>query len=67
MKNTYDVIFNDNDNSDSKGFKLTADECIDYIQLHNGSKESFFAGYKGGIVEVVCNETDEIVYTTEVR
>lgn len=29
---TYDVHFNDNENSNNKGFSSTYDECLDYIK-----------------------------------
>lgn len=59
---TYDVHFNDSTDSNSKGFEETLDYCKDYIQMHNGTNESYFADYKGGTVSIVCNETGETVY-----
>lgn len=64
---TYDVVFNDDTDSNSKGFKSSIEDCKKYIELNNGSNESYFADYKGGIVSVVCNETGEEVYSEEVR
>ena len=64
---TYDVHFNDNKDSNSKGFTMTLEEAKDYIKGNNGTNDSYFADYKGGIVSVVCNETGETVYETEVR
>ena len=64
---TYDVVFNDATDSNSKGFKESLEYCKDYIKTHNGSNYSYFADYKGGIVSVVCNETEETVYEEEVR
>lgn len=63
---TYDVHFNDSENSNNKGFKLTFDEAKAYIEANNGTDESYFADYKGGTVSIVCNETGETVYETEV-
>jgi hypothetical protein len=63
---TYDIIFNDDENSNGNGFKESLEYCKDYIEHHNGTDWSYFADYKGGIVQIVCNETDEIVYTAEV-
>ena len=34
---TFDVIFNDELDSNSMGFKITKDEAIDYIQTWNGT------------------------------
>lgn len=64
---TYDVVFNDENNSNCKGFKSSIEECKKYIELNNGSNDSYFADYKGGVVSVVCNETGEEVYSEEVR
>lgn len=64
---TYDVVFNNDADSNSKGFKSSAEDCHKYIILYNGTNESYFADYKGGIVQVVCNETGEVVYEEVVR
>ncbi len=69
MKNselTYDVVFQDENNSNGKGFLETLDGAIDYIEANNSTNESYFEDYKGGLVQVVCNETDEVVFQTEV-
>ena len=63
---TYNVIFNDDNNSNDKGFEATLEYCKDYIQSFNGTNHSYFEDYKGGIVQVVCNETGEVVYEEEV-
>lgn len=64
---TYDVHFNDDSNSNSKGFAIDLDSAIAYIQANNGSNFSYFADYKGGTVSVVCNQTGETVYEEQVR
>lgn len=64
---TYDVVFNNENDSNSKGFKSSIEDCKKYIEMNNGSNDSYFADYKGGIVSVVCNETGEEVYSEEVR
>lgn len=64
---TYDVHFNDNENSNSKGFSLTIEECRNYIDTNNGTNSSYFADYKGGSVSIVCNETGEEVHSEIVR
>lgn len=66
MDKTYDVMFNDNDNSNSKGFALSLEDARAYIERYNGTNESYFADYKGGIVSVICNQTDEVAFETEV-
>ncbi len=66
-KLTYDVVFNDDTASNSKGFKLTIDFCKNYIENNNGTKNSYFEDYKGGNVSVICNETQQIIFETEVK
>ncbi len=64
---SYNVVFNDGNNSNDKWFAQTLDYCKYYIDTYNGTNESYFADYKGGIVQIVCNETEEVVYEEEVR
>nr|DAI10634.1 MAG TPA: hypothetical protein [Caudoviricetes sp.] len=59
---TYDVHFNDANDSNSKGFNESLDFCKNYIESYNGTNESYFEDYKGGTVSIVCNETGEEVY-----
>lgn len=63
METTYDIYFNDDTSSNNKGFKTTLEECKSYIELYNGTNESYFEDYKGGVVSIVCNETEEEVYS----
>ena len=39
---TYDVHFNDSNDSNSKGFQLSIEECKNYINSHNGTNDSYF-------------------------
>lgn len=64
---TYDVYFNDESNSNNKGFKESLDFCKDYIETWNGTTESYFGLYKGGSVSISCNETEETVFETEIK
>lgn len=64
---TFNVVFNDSDNSNDKGFELSYDECVNYIDRYNGTSESYFANYKGGMVSIVCNETGETLHEEEVK
>jgi hypothetical protein len=66
-KKTYDVVFNDDENSNSKGFTVDPYSAIAYIQANNGTDTSYFADYKGGTVSVVCNQTGESVYEKLVK
>lgn len=63
---TYDIHFNDSTDSNNKGFKESLDYCKSYIESNNGTNESYFEDYKGGTVSIVCNETGETVFETEV-
>jgi hypothetical protein len=64
---TYDVHFNDSNDSNSKGFEMTIEDAKAYITSNNGTNNSYFADYKGGTVSVVCNQDGETVYEEEVR
>ena len=64
---TYDVHFNDNNDSNSKGFEMTIEDAKAYITSNNGTNNSYFADYKGGTVSVVCNQDGETVYEVEVK
>lgn len=64
---TYDVQFDDDCNSDSKGFEESYEYCKSYISAGNGTNESYFEDYKGGTVSIVCNETSEIVYSETIK
>ena len=65
--NTYDILFSDNNDSNSKGFEMTFEDAKAYITSNNGTGESYFADYKGGIVAIICNETGDVVYEEEVK
>lgn len=67
MKTTFDVVFYDDENSNSKGFAIDLHSAIAYIQANNGSNFSYFADYKGGTVAVVNNQTGETVYEESVK
>lgn len=67
MKKTYDVVFNDDTSSNVKGWKKTKEYCLNYIEEYNGTNESYFEDYKGGIVQIVCNETGQVVFEDRVR
>lgn len=68
MKNlTYDIQFNDDQFSNNKGFELSLQDARGYITRNNGTTESYFKDYKDGQVSIICNETSEIVYSTEIH
>ena len=45
---TYDIYFNDENNSNNKGFRLSLEECKDYIETSRNDSGSYFEDYKGG-------------------
>jgi hypothetical protein len=63
---TYNVVFHDDQDSNDKGFKYSKEDAIGYVDSYNGTNESYFEDYKGGTVQVVCNETEEVVHETEI-
>ena len=64
---TYDVHFNNEQDSNNKGFIDSYDDCLSYIEEYNGTNHSYFKDYKGGTVSIICNETGETVFETEVK
>ena len=60
--NTYDVVFNDSENSNSKGFQLSIEDWKKWIEFNRNDKTTYFGDYKGGTVSIVCNETGDTVY-----
>lgn len=66
-QHTYDVIFNDDNASNSKGWHKTLEYCKNYIESNNGTNNSYFADYKGGTVSIYCTETNEEVYTCQCK
>lgn len=63
----FDVCFDDDNDSNSKGINGTYDECMNYIRRYNGTNESYFADYKGGVVSIYNVTKEEVVYTEEIR
>jgi hypothetical protein len=65
-KQTYDIYFHSNDSSMNNGFRFTLEQAQNYISMHNGTNHSYFQDFKGGLVQIVCNETEEVIYETEI-
>lgn len=64
---TYDIHFNDNSDSNNLGFHSSLDYCKNYIEMYNGTNDGYFEDYRGGIVSIVCHETNETVYQESIR
>ena len=58
----YDIHFNDDTDSNSKGFEYSYEEAKAYIDTYNGTNESYFADYKGGSVSIYDIEAEVYVY-----
>ena len=63
---TFDIQFNDSENTSCKGWSESYQNCLDYIKTWNGTPASYFEDYVGGTVSIVCNETDVHVYIENV-
>lgn len=66
LSHRFDVVFNDSENSDSKGFSSDFDFCMNYINRYNGTNESYFADYKNGSVSILDIDSGDLVYTVDV-
>jgi hypothetical protein len=65
-KQTYDIYFHSNDSSMNNGFRISLEQAQNYVSMHNGTNHSYFQDFKGGMVQIVCHETEEVVYETEI-
>lgn len=63
----YDIVFHDDCWSNAKGFEESFEYCKNYIDTYNGTNESYFADYKGGIVQIVNVVTGEVDYEVDVE
>lgn len=64
---TYDIIFQDNTDSNSKGFEESYEYCLEWINNNRDFPGSYFEDYKGGQVFIVCNETNESIYFEDIN
>lgn len=64
---TYDIHFNDSNDSNNEGFSYTIEECMLWIESNRNDSSTYFGDYKGGTVSIVCNETGEEVYSEIIR
>lgn len=65
-KQTYDIYFHSSEDSMNNGFRYSLEQAKNYISMHNGTNHSYFEDFKGGLVQIVCNETEEVAYETEI-
>jgi len=64
---TYDIHFNDEQGSNSKGWATSYKSCYDYIKSWNGTDHSYFADYRKGTVSIVCNQDGKTLYEINVK
>ena len=67
IEKTYDVVFNDSNDSNSKGIHGTYDECMSWIESNRYDQSTYFGDYKGGTVSIVCDQTEEEVYSESIN
>lgn len=64
----YDIFFNDDTTTDNKGWEnSSASDCFDYIKAYNGTDDSYFADYKGGVVQVIHSDSGEILMEEKIK
>ena len=63
----FDIYFNDNECSNNKGFAESYEYCKNYIDMYNGTSESYFGDYKGGTVSIYDIDAEEEVYSEDVK
>jgi hypothetical protein len=56
---TYNVHFNDSENSNDIGGENTLEYCQSVIKL---KRSQYFDDYKNGTVSIVCNETEKTIF-----
>ena len=66
VNGTYDVVFNDDSDSNSVGVNGSYDECMSWIESNRGDRSSYFGDYNGGTVSIYCEELEEYVYTESI-
>lgn len=66
VKKCYDIVFHGMYGSSCKGFEETFEYCKDYIKMYNGTNESYFADYKGGVVQIVNVINGDVDYEEEI-
>lgn len=66
---TYDVVFNDDTDCNNKGFAMSLDDCKHWIEteMKNSCPDDYFKSYRGGSVSIFCNETEEVVFETNIH
>lgn len=64
---TFDIYFNDSNDSNNKGFSLSKEEAIEKANDMLLTRDSYVNDYIGGTISVICNETGETVWEKEIK
>lgn len=62
QEDVYDVVFNDDTDSNSKHINGTYEQCLSWIENNRHDNRSYFADYKGGTVQIVNLTKGELAY-----
>lgn len=60
-KQSYDIYFSNDNHIEGKGFLDSYEGCLNYIN-NFGDDDELFEQFQGGVVQIVCNETAEVVH-----
>lgn len=60
-KQSYDIFFWNDNHIEGKGFLDSYEGCLNYIN-NFGDDDELFEQFQGGVVQIVCNETAEVVH-----
>ena len=67
INGTYDVVFNDDNDSNNVGINGSYSECMAWIEHHRQDKSSYFVDYNGGSVGIYCQELDDYVHMEDIN
>ena len=59
---SYDIQFNDETDSNNKGFSISMSEAKNWIEANKSDETTYFGDYKGGTVSIICNETGSVIF-----
>ena len=66
INGTYDVMFNDDCDSNNVGIHGSYSECLTWIENNRNDSSTYFGDYKGGTVSIICEELEEYVYNESI-
>lgn len=62
----YTILFNDGTDSNTGDSFHTLEDAKAYINSNNRTEYSYFPDYRGGVAQVLNEETDTVVYEEEI-